>query len=196
LNGQVEYSQVSSPTCLGFSTVNRIIEQGAGYGSSNVGEGQRVLLEFVSANPTGPLHVGHGRGAAYGATVANPACLDNIIAIFEAKSPWVLSFEWSSRIFSGTFSNTPCVFNDTLRLRVQALLISLCLRGLMRRLLIVLLSRERAMVRPMWARVSGCYSRPAFSTIPTIPLIILVIALYSFLLLFLINPTFLFYGYR
>jgi arginyl-tRNA synthetase len=33
------------------SVVNRIIEQGAGYGSSNVGEGQRVLLEFVSANP-------------------------------------------------------------------------------------------------------------------------------------------------
>ncbi|VVM22735.1 Arginyl-tRNA synthetase (EC [uncultured Gammaproteobacteria bacterium] len=41
---------------------------------------------------------------------------------------------------------------ERLRLRVQALLISLCLRGLMRRLLIVLLSRERAMVRPMWAR--------------------------------------------
>ena len=36
-----------------------------------MGAKQRVLLEFVSANPTGPLHVGHGRGAAYGATVAN-----------------------------------------------------------------------------------------------------------------------------
>ena len=32
---------------------------------------QSVLLEYVSANPTGPLHVGHGRGAAYGATVSN-----------------------------------------------------------------------------------------------------------------------------
>ncbi len=41
------------------------------YGHSNVGKGRRVLLEFVSANPTGPLHVGHGRGAAYGASVAN-----------------------------------------------------------------------------------------------------------------------------
>jgi arginyl-tRNA synthetase len=51
--------------------VSRIIEQGADYGLSKVGEGQRVLLECVSANPTGPLHVGHGRGAAYGASVAN-----------------------------------------------------------------------------------------------------------------------------
>ncbi|WP_428086870.1 arginine--tRNA ligase [Candidatus Thioglobus sp.] len=41
------------------------------FGLSEIGNGQRVLLEFVSANPTGPLHVGHGRGAAYGATVAN-----------------------------------------------------------------------------------------------------------------------------
>jgi arginyl-tRNA synthetase len=36
------------------------------YGESNFGEGQKIQIEFVSANPTGPLHVGHGRGAAYG----------------------------------------------------------------------------------------------------------------------------------
>ncbi len=41
------------------------------YGESRLGGGERVLLEFVSANPTGPLHVGHGRQAAYGATLAN-----------------------------------------------------------------------------------------------------------------------------
>ncbi len=41
------------------------------YGRANLGNGQRVMLEFVSANPTGPLHVGHGRQAAYGATLAN-----------------------------------------------------------------------------------------------------------------------------
>lgn len=41
------------------------------YGQSNHGNKQRVHLEYVSANPTGPLHVGHGRGAAYGATLAN-----------------------------------------------------------------------------------------------------------------------------
>ena len=45
--------------------------QGAAYGESSLGGGERVLVEFVSANPTGPLHVGHGRQAAYGATLAN-----------------------------------------------------------------------------------------------------------------------------
>ncbi len=45
--------------------------QGEAYGESALGAGERVLVEFVSANPTGPLHVGHGRQAAYGATLAN-----------------------------------------------------------------------------------------------------------------------------
>jgi len=45
--------------------------KGAAYGASPLGRGERVLVEFVSANPTGPLHVGHGRQAAYGATLAN-----------------------------------------------------------------------------------------------------------------------------
>ncbi|MFO8151799.1 arginine--tRNA ligase [Thioalkalivibrio sp.] len=48
-----------------------IAEAGADYGRSGIGRGQKVQVEFVSANPTGPLHVGHGRGAAYGATVAD-----------------------------------------------------------------------------------------------------------------------------
>jgi len=48
-----------------------IHERGAHYGESALGAGERVLVEFVSANPTGPLHVGHGRQAAYGATLAN-----------------------------------------------------------------------------------------------------------------------------
>jgi arginyl-tRNA synthetase len=51
--------------------LNRVLERGADYGTSNVGAGHSVLVEFVSANPTGPLHVGHGRHAAFGATVAN-----------------------------------------------------------------------------------------------------------------------------
>ena len=45
--------------------------RGASYGESALGARERVLVEFVSANPTGPLHVGHGRQAAYGATLAN-----------------------------------------------------------------------------------------------------------------------------
>jgi arginyl-tRNA synthetase len=48
-----------------------ILTQGGNYGRSDLGKGQRVQVEFVSANPTGPLHVGHGRGAAYGAAVAD-----------------------------------------------------------------------------------------------------------------------------
>ncbi len=54
-----------------FEIVGRILTEREGFGRSQIGLGQKVHLEFVSANPTGPLHVGHGRGAAYGATVAN-----------------------------------------------------------------------------------------------------------------------------
>ena len=44
----------------------RVVEEGDRYGESKAGQGKKILLEFVSANPTGPLHVGHGRGAAVG----------------------------------------------------------------------------------------------------------------------------------
>ncbi len=48
-----------------------ILNTGSAYGRSALGNGKKVQVEFVSANPTGPLHVGHGRGAAYGASLAN-----------------------------------------------------------------------------------------------------------------------------
>jgi arginyl-tRNA synthetase len=51
--------------------LGRVLEQDSEYGKSQFGGGHTVLVEFVSANPTGPLHVGHGRHAAFGATVAN-----------------------------------------------------------------------------------------------------------------------------
>ncbi len=51
--------------------IPEILHQGHSYGRSTLGAGRRVQVEFVSANPTGPLHVGHGRGAAYGAVVAD-----------------------------------------------------------------------------------------------------------------------------
>ncbi|MFP3975105.1 MAG: arginine--tRNA ligase [Chloroflexota bacterium] len=51
--------------------VDEIIKQGEAYGDSSLGEGTSVQLEFVSVNPTGPLHVGHGRGAVLGSTLAN-----------------------------------------------------------------------------------------------------------------------------
>ena len=50
--------------------VAEILQAGAAYGHA-AGNGKRVHIEFVSANPTGPLHVGHGRGAAFGASLAN-----------------------------------------------------------------------------------------------------------------------------
>lgn len=51
--------------------VRAIHDQGARFGHGNLGKGQSIQVEYVSANPTGPLHVGHGRGAAYGASLAN-----------------------------------------------------------------------------------------------------------------------------
>jgi len=50
--------------------LKEIESQGAAYGKADLGRGRRVLVEYVSANPTGPLHVGHGRGAAVGQAVA------------------------------------------------------------------------------------------------------------------------------
>jgi len=51
--------------------IRQILEHGAAYGRSEFGVGLKVNVEFVSANPTGPLHVGHGRGAAYGDALAS-----------------------------------------------------------------------------------------------------------------------------
>ncbi len=51
--------------------LGKMLEHGKAYGRSQFGAGHSVLVEFVSANPTGPLHVAHGRHAAYGASLAN-----------------------------------------------------------------------------------------------------------------------------
>ena len=54
-----------------WQEVLREIEgQGSAYGQADLGKGERVLVEYVSANPTGPMHVGHGRGAAVGQALA------------------------------------------------------------------------------------------------------------------------------
>jgi len=52
------------------AVVHRVLAEGADFGRSRATARERVQVEFVSANPTGPLHVGHGRGAAYGASLA------------------------------------------------------------------------------------------------------------------------------
>lgn len=76
---QLDKVEIAGPGFINFfvtksntlSIVNTINIQAETYGLSNIGAGRKVQIEFVSANPTGPLHVGHGRGAAYGATVAS-----------------------------------------------------------------------------------------------------------------------------
>ncbi len=72
--GFVASTEIAGPGFINFflsdsstqAVVARILEQGARFGTSNAGEGRKVQVEYVSANPTGPLHVGHGRGAAVG----------------------------------------------------------------------------------------------------------------------------------
>ena len=54
-----------------YGIIKQIHEQGKAFGLSAMGAGKKVQVEFVSANPTGPLHVGHGRGAAYGSAVSD-----------------------------------------------------------------------------------------------------------------------------
>ena len=54
-----------------YQIISTIHQEGNQFGLSQIGAGKKVQVEFVSANPTGPLHVGHGRGAAYGSAVAN-----------------------------------------------------------------------------------------------------------------------------
>jgi len=58
-----------APTCW-YGVLDRIMEEQQTFGRSDFGRGQKVQVEFVSANPTGPLHIGHGRGAAVGDAVA------------------------------------------------------------------------------------------------------------------------------
>lgn len=75
----VDKVEIAGPGFINFflkrseltAVVANILEKGAGYGRTETGGGDPIQIEFVSATPTGPLHVGHGRGAAYGAVLAN-----------------------------------------------------------------------------------------------------------------------------
>ena len=76
--GVIEKSEIAGPGFINFwlatdalaASLRAIIDAGARYGAHDFGRGLKVNIEFVSANPTGPLHVGHGRGAALGDTIA------------------------------------------------------------------------------------------------------------------------------
>jgi arginyl-tRNA synthetase len=78
-SGLVQRIEIAGPGFLNFhlspawraEAVAEILAQGDRFGSCDIGRQEKVLLEFVSANPTGPLHVGHGRGAAVGSALAS-----------------------------------------------------------------------------------------------------------------------------
>ncbi|MBI5461361.1 MAG: arginine--tRNA ligase [Gammaproteobacteria bacterium] len=78
-SAQVAKVEIAGPGFINFylspsayhSVIGDVLERGAQFGRSDLGAERSIQVEFVSANPTGPLHVGHGRGAAYGAAVAD-----------------------------------------------------------------------------------------------------------------------------
>jgi arginyl-tRNA synthetase len=88
----VEKTVIAGPGFINFylseesttSLIQAVLEQKEKYGHSNVGEGRKVQVEFVSANPTGPLHIGHGRGAAVG---------DSLCRLLAATG-WVVTSEF------------------------------------------------------------------------------------------------------
>jgi len=77
--GMLQKTEIAGPGFLNFfiqdaywrRVLAEIYRLGPAYGNSDLGAGQKVQVEFVSANPTGPLHIGHGRGAALGDALAN-----------------------------------------------------------------------------------------------------------------------------
>lgn len=78
-NPYIEKAEVAGPGFINFTLSSKwigkllsdAIKKGSDYGRLDLGKGRKVQVEFVSANPTGPLHVGHGRGAAVGDVCAN-----------------------------------------------------------------------------------------------------------------------------
>ncbi|MDO9230427.1 MAG: arginine--tRNA ligase [Syntrophales bacterium] len=78
-DGVLEKVEIAGPGFLNFfvreggltTLLDAVERQGDRYGSPDLGKGRRVQVEFVSANPTGPLHIGHARGAVVGDVVAN-----------------------------------------------------------------------------------------------------------------------------
>ncbi|HHL32116.1 MAG TPA: arginine--tRNA ligase [Oceanospirillales bacterium] len=75
----VDKVEIAGPGFLNFfltencrrQIIKQVLKLADEYGDNNFGNDKKITVEFVSANPTGPLHVGHGRGAAYGASLAN-----------------------------------------------------------------------------------------------------------------------------
>ena len=77
-NSAIASTEIAGPGFINFflskesqgDVLREVLRRGAGFGHNSTGAGHKVQVEFVSANPTGPLHVGHGRGAAVGDSLA------------------------------------------------------------------------------------------------------------------------------
>lgn len=65
------FINITLPKDSYLQIIKTILDQGQHYGHSSIGKGERIHIEYVSSNPTGPLHVGHGRSAAYGSCIVN-----------------------------------------------------------------------------------------------------------------------------
>jgi arginyl-tRNA synthetase len=78
-NGSIESIDIAGPGFINITlkkdylqeVVKTVLDQGAAYGRSNSGNGEKIQVEFVSANPTGDLHLGHARGASVGDSLSN-----------------------------------------------------------------------------------------------------------------------------
>lgn len=78
-NTAIEQVEIAEPGFINFflrdtskaQIITEIFNQKEQFGTSNIGQNAKIIIEYVSANPNGPLHVGHGRSAAFGATLAN-----------------------------------------------------------------------------------------------------------------------------
>lgn len=77
-DGAVTKSEIAGPGFINlwiapgvfFGALDSVMQQGATYGHGTFGKGEKVMVEYVSANPTGPMHVGHGRGAVVGDAIS------------------------------------------------------------------------------------------------------------------------------
>jgi arginyl-tRNA synthetase len=75
----LEKTEIAGPGFINFflsrdayiQIISEILTAGENFGTSNFGNNKKILIEYVSSNPTGPIHIGHGRGAAYGSVIAN-----------------------------------------------------------------------------------------------------------------------------
>ncbi|MGA8000420.1 MAG: arginine--tRNA ligase, partial [Pseudolabrys sp.] len=78
-NEMVQKVEIAGPGFINLSLkphvwgeeLRLVLETGKDYGRSEIGKGEKINVEYVSANPTGPMHVGHGRGAVFGDALAN-----------------------------------------------------------------------------------------------------------------------------